>query len=170
MSQEADHANHDELTVETMRTPPIDIDPAPIRERALAALVDSVIVAAVSAPLLFWFHKQVAEQLTLKAAFLAVITVLYYVIQEGTFASTIGKHLLRLRVVGHSGEPISMRESLIRNFLRVIDWLPFLYLLAVASIAVSRKRQRIGDIAAGTIVTRAPEKDINPPPAPFLFH
>jgi uncharacterized RDD family membrane protein YckC len=35
---------------------------------------------------------------------------------------------------------------------------------------VSSDRQRIGDLVARTIVTRAPEKDINAPPAPFLFH
>ena len=164
------HDNPNEATVETLKTPPLRIHPAPIRKRVLAALIDSVIVLVLLISMLLWLHKQVVEQLTLRAEYLATMTVVYYGIQEGTFASTIGKYLLRLCVVGRAGDPASIREALIRNILRPVDWLPLFYLLGAVSIAVSPKRQRLGDIVAGTVVTLAPEKDINPPPAPFLFH
>ncbi|HYB83958.1 MAG TPA: RDD family protein [archaeon] len=164
------HDNNHDATVETLKSPPLRIEPAPFAKRALAALADSIIVAGVWISFLLWLHVGFLEQFTLSAGYLAATTLLYYVLLEGAFASTVGKHLLRLRVVGRSGDPASLRESLIRNFLRLIDWLPLLYLVGLASIAVSSKRQRLGDIAAGTIVTPAREKDINPPPAPFLFH
>jgi len=171
-SNEANHANHDnnEVTVETLKTPPLQIEPAPIRKRALAALVDSTFVGVAWISLLLWLHAQFPQPLILSAEYLAAITFGYYVIQEGAFASTVGKYLLGLRIVGSDGDAASIRESLIRNLLRFVDWLPLLYLLGVLTIATSSKRQRLGDLAAGTVVTLAPEKDINPPPAPFLFH
>lgn len=63
---------------------------------------------------------------------------------------------------------LSMRIK--RNLFRFVDWLPFLYIFAIASGMASHERQRLGDRVASTIVTLAPTKDINPPPAPFLFH
>jgi uncharacterized RDD family membrane protein YckC len=86
------------------------------------------------------------------------------------FASTVGKHLLGLRVVGNEGDPVSVHEALIRNLLRVVDWLPVFYVLGAIAVARSSKRQRIGDLVARTMVTLVAERDINPPPAPFLFH
>ena len=163
--------NHqDDITVETLRTPALQIQPAPIGKRALAAFLDSLIIGIIWGIPLIWIKRPFVEQMPREAAYLAALALTYYVVQEGTFASTIGKHLLRIRVVGNSGDPVSLRESLVRNLMRFVDWLPLVYGLGVASIAVSDKRQRLGDRVAGTIVTLAPEKDINPPPAPFLFH
>jgi len=171
MSHETNEPSHDnEVTIETLKTPPLELRPAPLWKRVPAALVDSIIVGAAWISLLSRFTKGFWEQPIPGVGYLATITVLYYVIQEATFASTIGKHLLKLRVVGSGGDPASTREALIRNVLRLLDWLPLLYILGLVTIALSSKRQRLGDIAAGTVVTPAPEKDINPPPAPFLFH
>jgi uncharacterized RDD family membrane protein YckC len=119
--------------------------------------------------LFLWLHHRFTDLLLVSAQYLA-LTFLYYVLQESVFASTIGKHLLRLRVVGNGGDPASIQEALIRNLLRLVDWLPLLYLLGALTIAISSKKQRLGDIVAGTVVTLVAERDINPPPAPFLFH
>jgi uncharacterized RDD family membrane protein YckC len=102
--------------------------------------------------------------------YLALVTFLYYLLQEGLFASTIGKRMLKLRIVGPDGAPSSMKQSTVRNLLRFVDWIPVLYVVGAIVIATSSRKQRLGDIAAGTVVTIAEEKDINPPPAPFLFH
>jgi len=162
--------NKNDITIETLRTPPLRIEPAPIQKRVLAAFLDSIVIGIIWVTLTILFHRPFTEVLPLEAACVAGLTLVYYFLQEGTFASTIGKHLLKLRVVGRSGDPVSVQESLIRNVVRLVDWLPFFYCLGGVSIAVSDKRQRLGDRVAGTVVTRAPEKDINPPPAPFLFH
>ena len=163
-------SHENDITVETLRTPPLRIQPAPIRKRVLAAFLDSIVIGVIWVTLITLFHRSFTAQLPLEGAYVAALTLVYYFPQEGTFASTIGKHVLKLRVVGRSGDPVSLRESLIRNVVRLVDWLPFFYCLGGVSIAVSDKRQRFGDRMAGTFVTLAPEKDINPPPAPFLFH
>lgn len=70
---------------------------------------------------------------------------------------TIGKRLLRLRVMDAQGLTLRFSQVAIRNLLRFVDSLPLLYAAGGISCLVSRKAQRLGDIAAGTIVVRNPE-------------
>jgi uncharacterized RDD family membrane protein YckC len=103
-------------------------------------------------------------------AYIVIVGFVYYFLLEAIFATTVGKSMLKLRVLGTDGDPCSWSASFKRNLLRLVDWLPFLYIVGILGILTSREKQRVGDRVAGTIVTTAPEKDINPPPAPFLFH
>lgn len=68
---------------------------------------------------------------------------------------TIGKKLLRLRVMDEQGLPLHFSQVLIRNLLRVIDQLPSMYLVGGLAALITRKSQRLGDLAARTIVTRS---------------
>jgi uncharacterized RDD family membrane protein YckC len=128
-----------------------------------------LIIGIVWLALLEALHRGINAELA-NAGYLAAVTFTYYFLQEGLFSLTIGKRLLRLRILGREGDPASMQESLLRNLLRFVDWLPFLYILGILSVVISAERRRLGDLVAGTFVTPAPEKDTNPPPAPFLFH
>ncbi len=172
--EHGNHADHKEITIETMSTPPPRILPAPLLRRSAACVVDSAIIAVVyvalivvsqSSTMLWKIPTSLAE-----AAYLISLTFVYYFVQEGFFSATIGKSILRLRVLSKDGEPCSTGASFKRNLFRFLDWLPLLYVLAGVAVLTSPKRQRIGDRIAGTVVANAPEKDINPPPAPFLFH
>lgn len=84
-----------------------------------------------------------------------LISLLYFVILEGLTGATVGKKLLKLRVVRESGEACGLRPALIRNILRIVDSLPFFYVLGLILIARSSKNQRIGDKLAKTVVVRA---------------
>lgn len=70
---------------------------------------------------------------------------------------TLGKRLLRLRVVDEQGLRLQFSQVVIRNLLRVVDSLPLLYMAGGVSCLISGKSQRLGDIAASTIVIRNPE-------------
>ena len=78
----------------------------------------------------------------------------YFIVMEATLGSTLGKMLLRLRVVKTDGSPISWSESVIRNLLRIIDALPTAYLIGAILVWTSPLRQRLGDRAAKTVVVR----------------
>ncbi len=65
---------------------------------------------------------------------------------------TPGKRILRLRVIGASGRALTFWEALLGNLLRIIDFLPALYAAGAASIFWTRHQQRLGDLAAGTLV------------------
>jgi uncharacterized RDD family membrane protein YckC len=83
------------------------------------------------------------------------VLILYYWIPEATTGQTLGKKLLGIRVVSADGGPKpNAGRILIRTVLRVIDGF-FFYLLGLIVILVTRDRaQRLGDLAAGTTVTR----------------
>lgn len=163
--------NHREITIETLSTPPPKISPAPLFLRIVACIIDSFIITTLYAILAFTAKGYIG--LTpgfADAVYLIALTFCYYTVQEGIFAATVGKFVAKLRVVGKDGDPCSFLASCIRNVLRFADWLPIFYLIGGTAILVSSRRQRLGDTAAATTVVRVPEKDINPPPAPFLFH
>lgn len=74
---------------------------------------------------------------------------------------TIGKRLLRLRVMDEKGLKIHASQIIIRNLLRVVDLFPAFYFVGGLTSLISRHRQRLGDIAANTIVVFHPR--INQP-------
>jgi uncharacterized RDD family membrane protein YckC len=69
---------------------------------------------------------------------------------------TIGKRLLRLRVMDERGLHLRFSQVAIRNLLRVVDGLPALYMVGGLACLLSGKARRLGDLAAGTIVVRHP--------------
>jgi uncharacterized RDD family membrane protein YckC len=67
--------------------------------------------------------------------------------------ATPGKRAMGLRVVQLNGSPITLGQAVIRNFLRVVDAMPgFFYCFGLASCLATKRFQRIGDLAAGTLV------------------
>jgi uncharacterized RDD family membrane protein YckC len=79
---------------------------------------------------------------------------------------TPGKRWTGLRVVRSGGQPVGFVSSSIRNLLRLVDFLPTLYLVGITSILVSKRNQRVGDLAADTVVARAPRKPVRVVSAP----
>jgi len=69
---------------------------------------------------------------------------------------TPGKRLIGLRVLSADARPMTFWRSLVRNLLRLIDALPAVYLVGITSVLATSKNQRLGDLAADTIVVRVP--------------
>ena len=67
---------------------------------------------------------------------------------------TPGKRVARIRVIQRSGRAIGLFESMARNLVRYVDQFPFCYAVGVIAIFASRQHQRLGDMAAGTLVVR----------------
>lgn len=88
--------------------------------------------------------------------FLLVI-FLYFVLMEGLAGGTLGKKMLRLRIVCVEGDRVGLRKALLRTVLRAIDSLPMLCILGVFLIVRSSEKTRFGDRVAGTRVIRVRE-------------
>ena len=73
---------------------------------------------------------------------------------EGVFnGQTPGKRALGLRVVSERGVPITGAQAVLRNLVGTVDGLvPFFFMLGLSSMLLSGKFQRLGDLAAGTMV------------------
>ncbi len=71
---------------------------------------------------------------------------------------TVGKRLMKLRVIDERGLALGLRQVVIRNLFRLLDMMPsMLYLLGGISCLLTKRCQRLGDIAAGTLVIREAE-------------
>jgi uncharacterized RDD family membrane protein YckC len=96
--------------------------------------------------------------------FLAASVLAYFAITlgYGTAAEwywrgqTIGKRLLRLRVLDVQGLRLRFSQVAVRNLLRFVDALPCFYLAGGLACLFSRHAQRLGDLAANTVVVRSP--------------
>jgi uncharacterized RDD family membrane protein YckC len=76
----------------------------------------------------------------------------------GAGGRTPGKRWSSLRVVCEDGSPVTFKGSALRNVLRLVDILPGLYLVGTIAIFATRNNQRLGDLAAGTLVVREPRE------------
>lgn len=94
-----------------------------------------------------------------------VVSIGYGIITEWYWqGQTLGKKLLRLRVMDEQGLRLQFSQIVIRNLLRFVDSLPALYLVGGLVCLCNRRAQRLGDFAANTIVTWSPpisEPDLN---------
>lgn len=92
----------------------------------------------------------------------------YFVVCEMTTGGrSVGKAAMRLRVVGDGGSALTLRASLARNLLRLVDVLPSSYLVGLIAMLVSSEGKRLGDVVAGTVVIRL---DDAPPAAPIVVN
>jgi hypothetical protein len=72
-------------------------------------------------------------------------------------AATPGKRMLGLHVLMADGLPITPAGCLIRNLLRVVDFLPLMYGFGILCVLLRRDARRLGDLAGGTLVAYLPE-------------
>jgi uncharacterized RDD family membrane protein YckC len=86
---------------------------------------------------------------------LFIVTVGYFPLFEIVWSGqTPGKRLLGVRVIRENGYPIRPVDAVIRNLVRIVDWLPFFYGVGVLTMLLNRRSKRLGDFASGTIVVR----------------
>lgn len=81
---------------------------------------------------------------------------------------TPGKWLVGIRVIQESGAPIDFRAACVRNLLALADMLPISFLLGAILVLVTSRHQRLGDMAAGTLVIRERVVDLGEDPTEQL--
>lgn len=123
-----------------------------VRWRIRAARVDNLIVYGGYLVACLALHWRVADVTHL--FWLAAAGVAYHFGLEARDGQTIGKRRYGIRVVAADGGPASPRAIAIRSLVRIFDSLPVCYVSGLISMVRTgpSRRQRIGDIAAGTIV------------------
>lgn len=102
--------------------------------------------------------------------FLFAIEWLYPVLFEVFWrGQTPGKKALGISVINDDLTPVTLGTSLVRNLLRTVDFLPMFYLVGLATMLSNSRFQRLGDLAAGTLVISvreasrpSPRQDIVP--------
>ena len=162
----------DQLSIETPEQVALEFPLAGVGSRFLALAIDMLLQGAIIAIVIlavtgtwsvirptgggFWFAA---------VGLLAVFSIFY-----GYFAGfeafwhgqTPGKRLVGLRVLRVTGRPIRLDEALIRNVLRVVDQLPGVYAVGIVTMLISSRSQRLGDLAAGTVVVHEKLRSLVP--------
>jgi uncharacterized RDD family membrane protein YckC len=149
----------DRVTLATPEGVALELVLAGLGSRFLARLLDTVIQFGVILALAFglgiagggapgWVQAIVI--------ILVFLTIFAYdiVFETLNHGRTIGKQAAGIRVVGQTGEPVRFFASAIRNIARILDFLPVFYLIGTISIIATARDQRVGDLAAGTLVMR----------------
>lgn len=152
-------------TPENLAFPLILAGPA---ARFAAWLVDMCVIAAAASvaaralAALSWFGADLAAAVLTLAYF--AVSVLYGMLMEWLAGGqTLGKRVLRIRVLDGRGLRLRPHQAVIRNLFRFLDMLPAGYLVGGTACLLSRRCQRLGDMAAGTLVVRAPDPGIPDP-------
>jgi len=122
------------------------------------------------------FGNAEADESSISAQLGPLDTLLYFALlfayfsaTEATWGATVGKRVLGIRVVAADGSAPTTGAILLRNLVRFVDWLPFLYIVGAISVfAGGQPRRRLGDRAAKTLVVAAdaPMDQPTPPPPP----
>jgi uncharacterized RDD family membrane protein YckC len=154
----------DKLSIDTPEQVALDFALASIGSRFLALAVDTLIQTAATIALvalglgllsLVSVNLQAAGPWLLAALFLAYFLIYnaYFAVFEALWnGQTPGKRVIGLRVISTTGRPISVFEAILRNVVRIADQLPGIYAIGIVSIFVTERNQRLGDLAAGTVV------------------
>ncbi len=170
----------DRVTIATPEGVDLDIVLAGLGSRFLAAMIDAILQAIlVTAAAFAVTGGGLVSDGSGPALGVAVFSLVVFFATWGydvafeTLGSgkTPGKRATGIKVVRDTGHPIGFKASAIRNMMRVVDFLPSGYLVGVVSILLSGRNQRLGDLAAGTLVIReakAPKMPVfeAPPEAP----
>ncbi len=148
----------DRVTIATPEGVELELALAGLGSRSIAGLVDllmkALLIGALAVALLgFSGGGGFATAAFSAAAFAAYFgyDIAFEVLGGGR---TPGKRATGLRVVGERGDPVGVRRSAIRNLVRVIDGPGTLYFVGSIVILLSARNQRLGDLAAGTLVLR----------------
>lgn len=146
------------LQINTTQNVNLDYTIVSIGERILAFLIDGfvlylylVLVNYIGAALGYVFEDAWTQFGLQSLIFLPAM--FYSLIMHSLFnGRTVGKMLLKMRVVRFDGAPVHWSNYLVRWMLRLVDIWLFMGSIGLLTILFSERRQRLGDAAAGTVV------------------
>jgi uncharacterized RDD family membrane protein YckC len=145
------------LTIETPEGVAFSYRLATPAARALAWIIDVAVIAGASAIVskVTDAGGRISTDWAAAAGALAFfgISTAYAIVLEWRWrGQTLGKRVLGLRVIDAQGLRLQLSQIAVRNMLRAVDILPLLYLTGGVAALVTRKCQRLGDLAANTVV------------------
>lgn len=150
------------LLIDTPENIDLEAEIAGFGSRCMAAILDYTIMAGLLLGIYLLFVRAFGGRVrnpglydALLLLILFCIFTFYHLFFELAWnGQTPGKRRLGLRVVQANGLPLTTSSAIIRNLIRLFDFLPLLYGFGLIALFATRKTQRLGDLAARTVVIR----------------
>jgi uncharacterized RDD family membrane protein YckC len=167
----------DRVTIATPEGIELELILAGVGSRFAAELLDVVVQLGAIFALAIILGPLGNNGFAVAAFLIAVFFIVFaydIVLETWNRGGSVGKLAAGLRVVRVGGEAEGFLTAAVRNFLRIVDFLPAFYVVGVISILATSRNQRLGDLAAGTLVVRerrpalTPAATYIPAPAPYL--
>ncbi|WP_184550031.1 RDD family protein [Mucilaginibacter sp. FT3.2] len=163
------------VKIRTSQNIDIDYEVAGLGDRVLARIVDmgvfiGLFYALYIIVIIFFLStiqsfdgKSVPVTIIVLGVIYSLASIFYDLIAEVFFnGQSLGKYALKIRVVNINGARPTLGQFLLRWVFRLVDFILTAGIGAVISVAVSEKKQRIGDIVAGTTVVKTtPKTNLN---------
>ena len=144
------------VTIHTTQNVRIDYETATLGTRSGAFLIDLLVVVISYVALLFFVDSldlvNLSEQVYLVLGPIFYFTLYFFFWEMLSRGQTVGKKLLRLRVIRLDGRDPTPADFLIRAVFLLPDVIFTLGILAILLIVTGRRNQRLGDLIAGTVV------------------
>jgi uncharacterized RDD family membrane protein YckC len=154
----------DDVPIETPEQIELSLELSGVGSRFVAQVIDWVIklILLVAVAVFGWVAGALLGLDVLSLAALVVVLFFSYFValaydvwyEAAWNGQTPGKRVAGIRVIREGGGPLDFRAACIRNVLNVADLLPAFYLLGGILILLTPRKQRLGDLAAGTVVIR----------------
>lgn len=156
----------DKLTIETPEQTALEFAIAGIGSRFLALALDTLIqmligfIAGIGGGMAIGLISAAMPKAGIWGA--AILILFFFLLYFGYFAlfeiiwngQTPGKRKAGIRVIKDSGRPLTPAESIGRNLMRIVDWLPAFYAVGMVSAILTKENKRLGDLVAGSLVVR----------------
>jgi uncharacterized RDD family membrane protein YckC len=167
---ETESGRWDQLSIETPELVAIEMPVAGLGSRFAAVLVDYLIWTAIVVGLFILMAVIMPNMHGLGEKWaVGILIFIFFLLRWGYFTlfeafwngRTPGKRVAKIRVIQRTGRGIGLFEAMTRNLLRFVDEMPFFYVVGVISVFCTRDHQRLGDLAAGTLVVhehRSPDE------------
>ena len=120
-------------------------------QRMVAFLVDGAVLSALALLLTLGTGRHLGSMFFI---FLFALQLVYFTVLEYVAGTTLGKALAGISVEQEDGKKIDFITSFTRNIIRFFDMLFGGYLISLFLIAISPKKQRLGDMVAGSVVIK----------------
>ncbi len=155
--------SHEHIHIATPEQVALNYRVAGLGSRATAHILDWLLLIFISFALSLGLGL-VLDRLPISDTALryagAVVTLILFLLVWGYFllfefftaGRTPGKMLAGIRVIQDNGQSLTFLTAAVRNLVRIIDFLPFFYLLGILMIFFHPRHKRVGDLAAGTVV------------------
>ena len=161
------------LQVETPEHVTLDLEIAGVGSRALAALIDMLVLVGSALGVFIVLGIIAGFGVTIGSIGGALLLLGGFAVWTGYFilfeglrqGQTPGKRMVGIRVVSDTGNAVSLGAAAARNLLRIADFLPPPYLIGALLVALHPRGKRLGDMVAGTVVARDRPSDAGRPPA-----